>query len=74
MGSYESAQIAYLRGFYILDTQGRIRDRKKVGLNIEDGFILITDYNGPKTSKIHKKIKSLQVDRKIFPQSQQLYN
>ena len=52
MGSYDSAQIADLMGIYILDTLGRIRDLKIVGLYGDDGHIFIAEKY---TSKIHTK-------------------
>ena len=55
MGAYESAQVADVICIYILDTLDRIRDLKQ-GLYRYDGLIFIANNNGPKTSKIHKKI------------------
>ena len=56
MGTYGSAQVADLRGIYILDTLGRIVNFEKVGLSWDDWIIFIPDSNSPKTSKIQKNI------------------
>ena len=56
MGAYDSAQVADLVGIYILDTLSRIVDIKQIGLYRDDGLIYIPDSNGPKTSRIQKKI------------------
>ena len=56
MGAYDSAQIADLIGIYVLDTFGCIVNLEQMGLYWDDRIIFITGSNGPKTSKIHKKI------------------
>ena len=56
IGAYDSAKVADLIGIYILDTLSRIVNLEQVGLYRDDGIIFIPDSNGPKTSKILKKI------------------
>ena len=67
IGAYDSAQIADLIGFHMLDTLGRIVNLKLVSLFWDDGIIFIPDSNGPKTSKIQKivrafKLKGLRIE------------
>ena len=56
MDDYDSAQIAVLKGIYILDTLGWITELKKVGLYQDDGLTFIPDSNGSQISKLQKKI------------------
>ena len=56
MGAYDSALVADLIGIYFLDMLGRIVNLEPVGLYWDDGIIFILDRNGPKTTKIKKKI------------------
>ena len=56
MDAYNSAQVADLIMIYILDTLGRIVNLDRVRLYRDDRIIFIPDSNGPKTSKIQKKI------------------
>ena len=56
IGAYDSAQTVDLRGIYILVTQDRIIDRRQTRSYRDDDLIFIPDSNGPKTSKIHKKM------------------
>ena len=62
MDVYNSAQVADLLGIYILETLGHIVNLEQVELYQNDGFIIIPDSNGPKTSKIQKKmVKAFQL-------------
>ena len=56
MGAYDSAQVADLIGIYILDTLDSIVSTEQMGLYRDEGNIFISDSNGSKTSKTHKKI------------------
>ena len=56
MGGYDSAQIAYLAGLYILNTLSRIVDPIQIGLYHNDGILYIPNSDGPKCSSIQKKI------------------
>ena len=56
LGSFNSAQIADLVAIYILDTLGRIVNFNQIGLYRDDESIFIQNSNGPKTSKLQKKI------------------
>ena len=56
MGTYDSAQVADLIGIYILDMLDCIVNLEHMELYQDDRIIFIPDSNGPKTSKIQKKI------------------
>ena len=56
MGTFDLAQIADLIGIYILDMLGHIVNLEQVGLYRVEGIIFIPDSNGPKISRIQKKI------------------
>ena len=56
MGAYDLAQIVDLIGIYILDMLGCIVNLERGGLYWDDGIIFIPNSNGPKISKIQKKI------------------
>lgn len=50
MGAYDSAQLADLVGMYIPYILSRIIDLKQMGLYRDDGFIFISNSNGPLSS------------------------
>ena len=56
MGYFDFAQIADSVGIYILNTIGRILNLKLIGLYRVDRLIYILNSNGPKTSRLQKKI------------------
>lgn len=56
MGAYDSAQIADLIGFYVLDYLGRIVEHKQMSLYGDDGIIYIPISNNPLMSKIMEKV------------------
>lgn len=56
MGAFDSAQIAYLLGIYILDTLSRIVSLNQVGIYRDDSLIIVPNSNSPLTSSLHKRI------------------
>ena len=56
MGGYDSSQIADHVGLYILDTHSRIVSPGQMRLYHVNGIIYIPNSDGPKSSRIQKKI------------------
>ena len=56
MGRYDSAQIADLVVFYILNTLSRIVDPIQIGLYRDDSTLYIPNSDGPKCYRIKKNI------------------
>ena len=56
LGAYDSVQVADLTGTYIFEKLGRIVNLEQMDFYRDDEIIFISDSNGPKSSKIQKKI------------------